>query len=61
MLINGIEVTKEDFEKLLRDVKQMKLDLSEGNIEKAEWMLTVYESHLENNLLTERTKEGKIA
>lgn len=54
MKINGIEITKKDFEKLLRDIKQMKTDLIEGSIEKVEWTLTVLESHLENNLLSEK-------
>lgn len=61
MIINGIKVTKKDFEKLLRDVKQMKLDLAEGNIEKVEWTLDVLERHLENNLLSDEVKENKVA
>ena len=51
MKINGLDITIKDFEKLLKDIKQMKENLKNGEVEKVEWALTVLENHLENNLI----------
>lgn len=59
MKINGIEVTRNDFEGLLKSIKNTRKWLSEGEVYQADFILESLESHLENNLLEDELKEGK--
>lgn len=61
MSINGIEITKEDFEVLLRNIRYIQQCLKEKEVEKAEWTLGAIEMHLSHNLLADEIKEEKVA
>lgn len=59
--INGLEITKETFEDLLRSIKSMKQNLKEGNVKNVEFTLDVLESHLEHNLLADEVEDKEVA
>lgn len=61
MSINGIEVTKEDFEGLLKSIRYIQQCLKEKEVEKAEWTLGAIEMHLSHNLLADGIKKDKVA
>lgn len=51
MEINNIEVTKEDFRRLLKDLKFCIESIEKDHPERALYVLRVLESHLNKNIL----------
>lgn len=60
MIINGLKVTKEDFEGLLKDLKTMKHYNDTNDRERLNYMLEILISRLETNLKADEQRELKI-
>lgn len=60
MIINGLKVTKEDFEGLLKDLKTMKHYNDTNDRERLNYMLETLIGRLETNLKADEQRELKI-
>lgn len=59
-MINGLKVTKEDFEGLLKDLKTMQALNNTSDRERLNYMLESLISRLETNLKADKQRELKI-